>query len=79
MAFDRGWSWSRIVGLLEDAVRANNTQYSAEEKTLAIILHELAGPAVVHILHAMGTGPSASHAARLARAAIGAVTADINV
>ena len=67
IAFDRGWGIERIIALLEDAVRANQTRYGTKEIVMAIVLHELGGLSVLQVLlHAEKMLPSPSHAARSA-------------
>ena len=61
-----GFGLKRMVGLLEDAARANRTRYTERECAMAVLLYRVGGPTTVKILHAANLLPSVRHTQRLA-------------
>ena len=62
----RGFGLKCMVGLLEDAARANGMRYTEKECAMAVMLNRVGGPSAVHILHVANLLPSVRHTQRLA-------------
>ena len=61
-----GYGLKRLVGLVEDAAKANRTRYSADEKDLCVLLYCAGGPGVCHAFSQAYLLPSWSHCRGLA-------------
>ena len=62
----RGFGLKQMVGLLEDAARANRTRYTERECAMAVLLYRVGRPTAVQILHVANLLPSVRYTQRLA-------------